>query len=95
MYIDEGDCTFENLNVRISDSGIAHLHEFNIEPYTLCDMLASTIDCPKRKKTGKAFRKTSKRVCSRCDGKTYNIILDRFECTQGSIYWSVSHLEPI
>lgn len=91
--MDIDDCNFEGLPVRISDSAFIHLRFEGIYPLTLCDMLASTIDCPK-KKTGKPFRKTSRRVCSNRKGRTYNIILDPYE-SNGTMYWSVSHLEPI
>ena len=80
--------------MRISDSAMIHLRNEHISPQTLCDMLESTFDCPKRKKTGKPFRKTSRKVCSNRKGRTYNIILDSYE-SNGKIYWSVSHLEPI
>ena len=92
--MEDDDCSFEGLPVRISDSALIHLRNEHITHLTLCDMLASTFDCPKRKKTGKPFRKTSRRVCSNRKGRTYNIILDFYE-SNGTEYWSVSHLEPI
>lgn len=92
--MDSEDCSFEELPVRISDSALIHLRAERIRPLTLCDMLASPIDCPKRKKTGKPFRKTSRRVCSNRGGRIYNIVLDSYE-SDGTVYWSVSHLEPI
>ena len=94
QIMDKKDCLFEGLGVRISDSAFIHMRTFNIDAYTLCDMLSSPIDCPKRKRTGKAFRKTSKRVCSRRDSKIYNIILDEYLSNEEKL-WNVSHLEPI
>ena len=88
------DCQFEDRGVRISDSAFVHMRIFHIDAYTLCDMLSSTIDCPKNKRTGKPFRRGSKRVCSSRDNKIYNIILDEFSF-EGESLWSVSHLEPI
>lgn len=71
---EEEDCKYQNLNLRISDSAMAHLREFNIGVFTLCDMVNDSFDCPKRKKkTGRAFRKTSKRICSKHGGRIYNI----------------------
>lgn len=71
-----------------------HLREFNMNVYTLCDMVDDSFDCPKTKKTGKAFRKTSARVCAKHKGKIFNIIMDKM-IIEGNEYWSVSHLEPI
>ena len=85
---------FKGLNLRISDSAMFHLREFGINAYTLCDMVGDSFDCPKTKKTGKAFRNTSARVCANHRGKVYNIIMDRITI-EGREYWSVSHLEPI
>ncbi|MCL2510201.1 MAG: hypothetical protein FWF07_03885 [Methanomassiliicoccaceae archaeon] len=92
--MDKRDCLFEGLGVRISDSAFIHMRVFHIDAYTLCDMLLSPIDCPKGKRTGKAFRKTSRRICSRRNDTTYNIILDEYPLKEEKL-WSVSHLEPI
>jgi hypothetical protein len=92
--MEKKDCQFEGIGVRISDSAFIHMRVFEIDAYTLCDMLSDIIECPKKKKTGKAFRKTSRRVCSRRGRKTYNIILDEYFCNKERL-WSVSHLEPI
>lgn len=91
---EEDDCKFRDLHLRISDSAMFHLRDFDIDVYTLCDMVKDHFDCPKRKKTGAAFRKTSSRICSNHKGRTYNIILDPIRIG-GVDYWSVSHLEPI
>lgn len=88
------DCEFQGLAVRISDSAFTHMRCYGIDMYTLCDMLQNPEDCPKRKKTGKPFRKASKRLCARRGGKVYNIILDNILYNCGYV-WSVSHLEPI
>lgn len=88
------DCNFEGFKVRISDSAMIHLRYERIQTYTLCDMLSDPIDCPKGKRTGKPFRKSSRRLCAKRKGHTYNIILDKYE-SEGEEYWSVSHLEPI
>ena len=88
------DCSFEGRPVRISDSAMIHLRYEGFDIYKLCDMLATPVDCPKRKGTGKPFRKTSRRICSRRNKRTYNIILDPYT-SDGVEYWSVSHLEPI
>lgn len=90
----EDECRFKGLNLRVSDSAIFHLREFNISVYTLCDMVEDSFDCPKTKKTGKAFRKTSARICAKHKGKVFNIIMDKMTI-DGNEYWSVSHLEPI
>jgi hypothetical protein len=90
----EADCEFEDVPLRISDSAFIHMNHYSMDMYTLCDMLHDHVDCPKMKKTGKPFRKDSKRVCSRRNGKTYNIILDKVPYCDGFV-WSVSHLEPI
>ncbi|QHK18067.1 hypothetical protein JS82_08085 [Methanomassiliicoccaceae archaeon DOK] len=94
ILMDAEDCSFEGKPVRISESAITHLRYEGFDVYTLCDMLATPVDCPKRKGTGKPFRKTSRRVCSRRNGHTYNIILDPYPPNDME-YWSVSHLEPI
>lgn len=91
---DEDECRFKGLNLRISDSAMFHLREFDISVYTLCDMVEDSFDCPKVKKTGKAFRRTSTRVCAKHKGRTFNIIMDKMTIEE-SEYWSVSHLEPI
>jgi len=91
---DEDDCRFKGLNLRISDSALFHLREFDVSVFTLCDMVADSFDCPKTKRTGKPFRRTSTRICAKHKGRIYNIILDRMTI-EGSDYWSVSHLEPI
>lgn len=91
---DEDDCKFKDCNVRISDSAILHLRDFDIGVFTLCDMLNNPIDCPKRKKTGKKFRPQSERICAKHKGRIFNIILDPY-IYAGEKYWSVSHLEPI
>ena len=67
---------------------------FHIDAYTLCDMLSHTVDCPKKKNTGKAFHKSSRRICSNRKSKTYNVILDEYYLNDEKL-WSVSHLEPI
>ena len=91
---DEDDCKFKGLNVRVSDSAIFHLRDFDINVYTLCDMIVDSFECPKTKKTGKAFRRNSARICSNHKGRIFNIILDKV--LFGDVeYWSVSHLEPI
>lgn len=92
--MEKRDCLFEGLGVRISDSAFVHMRAFHIDALTLCDMLSSPVDCPKRKKTGKAFRKTSKRICSRRGKRTYTIIMDEYQFNEEKL-WSVSHLEPI
>lgn len=94
VEMNKDDCMFEGRAVRISDSAMIHLRYEKINVYTLCDMLASPIDCPKKKKTGKQFRKSSKRICSKRSGRVYNIILDEYP-GEIELYWSVSHLEPI
>lgn len=71
-----------------------HLREFNINVYALCDMVEDSFDCPKTKKTGKAFRKTSARVCAKHKEEVFNIIMDKMTI-EGNEYWSVSHLKPI
>lgn len=91
---DKDDCRFKGLNLRISDSCMFHLREFDISVYTLCDMVEDSFDCPKIKKTGKAFRKTSTRVCANHKGRVFNIIMDKMTIEECE-YWSVSHLEPI
>ena len=91
---DEDDCRFKGLNLRISDSALFHLREFDVSVFTLCDMVPDSFDCPKTKRTGKPFRRTSTRICAKHKGRIYNIILDRMTI-EGSDYWSVSHLEPI
>ena len=91
---DEDDCRFRGLNLRISDSCMFHLREFDISVYTLCDMVKNSFDCPKIKKTGKAFRKTSARICANHKGRVFNIIMDKMTIEECE-YWSVSHLEPI
>ena len=57
-------------------------------------MIVDSFECPKTKKTGKAFRRNSARICSNHKGRIFNIILDKvlFDDVE---YWSVSHLEPI
>ena len=92
--LDKEDCQFEGLNLRISDSALVHMRTFHIDSLTLCDMLSSPIDCPKKKRTGKAFRKSSRRICSHRNNVIYNIILDEY-LLKGEKLWSVSHLEPI
>lgn len=52
---DEDECRFRGLNLRISDSAMFHLRDFDISVYTLCDMIENSFDCPKIKKTGKPF----------------------------------------
>lgn len=91
---EEDECRFKGLNLRVSDSALFHLREFNISLYTLCDMVEDSFDCPKLKKTGKAFRKTSARICAKHKGRIFNIIMDKM-IIEGNEYWSVSHLEPI
>ena len=91
---DEDECRFRGLNLRISDSAMFHLRDFDISVYTLCDMIENSFVCPKIKKTGKAFRKTSARVCANHKGRIFNIIMDMM-IIEGCEYWSVSHLEPI
>ena len=54
--MEAGDCSFEGRPVRVSDSAMIHLRYEGFDVYTLCDMLATPVDCPKRKGTGKAFR---------------------------------------
>lgn len=88
------DCEFQDLAVRISDSAFMHMNRYGINMYTLCDMLQSPVDCPKLKKTGKSFRRGSKRLCSFRKGQLYNIILDCIQYNNEHV-WSVSHLEPI
>ena len=88
------DCGYDGKPIRISDSAMIHLLKEKIPAFTLCDMLASPVECPKLKKTGKPFRKNSRRVCSMRKGRIYNIILDPYN-DDGTMYWSVSHLEPI
>lgn len=92
--MNKDDCLFRGLALRISDSAFVHMRNFDIEPLTLCDMLAAPINCPKNKKTGAPFRKTSTRLCARRKMTTFNIILDPL-CVNGEKLWSVSHLEPI
>ncbi len=94
LMVNEDDCRFKNLNLRISDSAMFHLREFDMDIFTLCDMISDSFDCPKGKKTGKAFRRTSARVCSKHKGRIYNIIMDMI-IIEDKEYWSVSHLEPI
>lgn len=91
---EDDDCVFKGLLLRISNSAMFHLRDFDIDAYTLCDMIQDHIECPKKKRTGKPFRKTSNRICSNHKGRVYNIILDKVEIN-GIEYWSVSHLEPI
>jgi len=92
--LEREQCLFDGRRVRFSASALDHLYYFGIDAITLCDMLNCPINCPKLKKTGKPFRNTSRRICSRHRGRTYNIILDGYNMNDENL-WSVSHLEPI
>jgi hypothetical protein len=94
IMADEDECRFRGLNLRVSDSAMFHLCDFDISIYTLCDMVRDSFDCPKSKRTGKPFRKTSVRICAMHKGRIYNIIMDQMTIETNE-YWSVSHLEPI
>jgi len=50
VVMNEADCTFGNMPLRISDSAFIHMNYYDIDMYTLCDMLHDPVDCPKKKK---------------------------------------------
>lgn len=90
------DCEMDDIPVRLTDSGIAHLMVEDIDPYTLCDMILDDIPCPKKTKRRKKFRKKSIEICSRRNGKIYRILLDEsYTYSINSEAYIVTHLEPI
>jgi len=87
-------CQKDGRHFAVSTHAMFHMQaqKKRISPMTLCDMLQNRIDCNTKK--GRPNRKNSKRICSRHDGRTFNIILDPVEL-DGCDCWMVGNLEPL
>lgn len=92
MFVEDNDCVYNGIPVRLTDPGRIDIDKEGIQPMTLYDMIMN--HQPSNPDDEHKFRKSSVELHANRRDKMYRIILDLNSDRDGSDVYLVSHVKP-